>query len=30
LLLLQPESHDEMIGRPALLEADSGLWIRVC
>lgn len=25
--LLQPESHDEIIGRPKLLEADPGLWL---
>lgn len=25
--LLQPESHDEIIGRPELLEADPGLWL---
>lgn len=29
LLLLQPESHDEIIGRPALREADPGLWLAV-
>ncbi|SCW60362.1 hypothetical protein SAMN05216370_2070 [Pseudomonas peli] len=27
MLLLQPESHDEIIGRPVLLEPDPGLWI---
>lgn len=27
VLLLQPESHDEIIGRPALLEGDPGLWL---
>ncbi|HEX5842532.1 MAG TPA: hypothetical protein VFY62_08635 [Pseudomonas sp.] len=26
-VLLQPESHDELIDRPELLEAGSGLWI---
>jgi hypothetical protein len=30
MLLLQPESHDEIIGRPALLEPDPGLWIKLC
>lgn len=29
VLLLQPESHDEIIGRPALLEDDPGLWVRL-
>lgn len=29
VLLLQPQSHDEIIGRPQLLEADPGLWIRL-
>ncbi|WP_289239684.1 hypothetical protein [Pseudomonas sp. FEMGT703P] len=27
MLLLQPESHDEIIGRPVLLEPDPGLRI---
>jgi len=27
MVLLQPESHDEIIGRAALLEPDPGLWI---
>lgn len=27
VLLLQPESHDEIIGRPVLLKADPGLWM---
>jgi hypothetical protein len=27
MLLLQPESHDEIIGRPGLVEMDPGLWI---
>jgi hypothetical protein len=27
MLLLQPESHDEIIGRPALRQADPGLWV---
>ncbi len=27
VLLLQPESHDEIIGRPALLGGDPGLWL---
>jgi hypothetical protein len=27
VLLLQPESHDEIIGRPVLLTADPGLWM---
>ncbi|MBU1859611.1 MAG: hypothetical protein KKD30_06600 [Gammaproteobacteria bacterium] len=27
MLLLQPESHDEIIGRPELLEPDPGLWL---
>lgn len=29
VLLLQPENHDEIIGRPALIGKDPGLWIRV-
>lgn len=29
MLLLQPESHDEIIARPALLEPDPGLWIKL-
>ncbi|PTS86740.1 hypothetical protein DBR00_01460 [Pseudomonas sp. HMWF032] len=29
VLLFQPESHDEIIGRPVLLEADPGLWLRL-
>ena len=29
LLLLQPESHDEIIGRPGLREPDPGLWLRL-
>ncbi|HZX17033.1 MAG TPA: DUF6482 family protein [Pseudomonas sp.] len=29
MLLLQSESHDEIIGRPALLEPDPGLWIKL-
>ncbi|MDF3196701.1 hypothetical protein [Pseudomonas sp. 1928-m] len=29
MLLLQPESHDEIIARPALLEPDAGLWIKL-
>ncbi len=27
VLLLQPESHDEIIGRPELLAPDPGLWL---
>jgi hypothetical protein len=27
VLLLQTESHDEIIGRPPMLEADPGLWL---
>lgn len=29
MLLLQAESHDELIGRPELLEPDPGLWIKL-
>jgi hypothetical protein len=29
MLLRLPESHDEIIGRPELLEPDPGLWIRL-
>lgn len=29
MLLLQPESHDELIGRAELLEPDPGLWIKL-
>lgn len=29
MLLLQPESHDELIGRAELLEPDPGLWIEL-
>jgi hypothetical protein len=27
VLLLQPESHDEIIGRPVMQQADPGLWL---
>jgi hypothetical protein len=27
VLLLQPESHDEIIGRPVMREADPGLML---
>lgn len=27
VLLLQTESHDEIIGRPRMLEPDPGLWL---
>lgn len=30
MLLLQSESHDEIIARPELLEPDPGLWIKLC
>lgn len=29
VLFLQPESHDEIIGRPKRLEPDPGLWLRL-
>lgn len=29
VLMRLPESHDEIIGRPLLLDADPGLWLRL-
>lgn len=29
VLFLQPESHDEIIGRPPMGEPDPGLWMRL-